>query len=237
LSRESKLATQTVAIEPAAADRMMALAAALKLTEKQRRFCEALVADPDRNQTAAALAAGYGAAGAHVKASETVRLGKVAAYLDALQAEAGALKRRRQEAEGAIAGAAEVLETMTAHMRADVDDFLDDFGSFDLQKARAAKKTRLLREVVVEEKLLKMGDGDEVLERRTKFKLVDPQKAADQLARHYRLYPDEAPPSAGSVTVVNVIGALPAPVRVQLAKALLGAGAKLAIEGEAKRVG
>ena len=219
------------------AQRLMALAEELKVTDQQRRFCEFLAGDPEQNQTRAAEATGSGKS-AHVVASKWLKIAKVKAYLAAVREVLGFTRQAGAETEGRIASAQEVLQTMSAHLRGDVDDFLDEYGSFDLQKARAAKKTRLLREMVGEERVLRGAgeDGPEILERKTKFKMVDPQKAADQLARHYRLYPDEDKPAGGGSLTVNVIAGLPVPLQLALAKALLGAKVPT-IEAEAKRVG
>ena len=132
------------------AQRLMALAEELKVTDQQRRFCEFLAGDPEQNQTRAAEATGSGKS-AHVVASKWLKIAKVKAYLAAVREVLGFTRQAGAETEGRIASAQEVLQTMSAHLRGDVDDFLDEYGSFDLQKARAAKKTRLLREMVGEE--------------------------------------------------------------------------------------
>jgi hypothetical protein len=87
----------------------------------QRRFAEALAADPDRNQTRAARAAGAGKDAA-VRGSKLVRLGKVRAYLQTLTAEAE--RASQEQSAGAVASAREVLTALSALARADISDFL-----------------------------------------------------------------------------------------------------------------
>ena len=87
------------------------LARDLGVTEMQRRFLEILAADPNRNATRAALAAGAGK-GAAVTASKWLKLAKVKSYLQAVVAAAfpGALA----ENEAASASLSEVLAILSA---------------------------------------------------------------------------------------------------------------------------
>jgi hypothetical protein len=72
------------------------LAGRLKLSRLQRDFVLALVADPERSHTAAAIRAGASPKAAHVWASKTLRLGKVREFLGSLTE--AAAKRARAEA-------------------------------------------------------------------------------------------------------------------------------------------
>jgi hypothetical protein len=98
-----------------------AVASRLRLTPLQRRFAEALAADPERNQTRAARAAGA-SKDAAVRGSKLVRLGKVREYLQTLSADAARTESRRTA--DAVVSAREVLEALSAHARADFADFL-----------------------------------------------------------------------------------------------------------------
>lgn len=79
---------------------LSALAQRLRLTKRQRAFAEALAADPDRNQTRAAIAAGAASKHAVCTASRWSRMVKIRQYLAALSGEAvegartAVLKRR-----------------------------------------------------------------------------------------------------------------------------------------------
>jgi hypothetical protein len=98
-----------------------AVASRLRLTPLQRRFAEALAADPERNQTRAARAAGADKDAA-VRGSKLVRLGKVREYLQALSAESDHAERR--QTAHAVISAREVLQALSAQARADITDFL-----------------------------------------------------------------------------------------------------------------
>lgn len=214
---------------------MLALAGELRLTEKQRLFAEALMADPERNQTKAAEAAGLGTP-YHVQGSKMVRVGKVQQYMAAIDAMAGLTEGKGEATESKIASRQEVLELMTAHARADPDDFLDEFGSFSLSKAREAKKTKLLREITVDEKVINVEGEQHVLERKTKFKVVDQQKALDQLARHHKIF-EEGGQGGREGTLGDLVRAMDAATRLAMAKLMLRGqnGNGHVVEGE--RVG
>jgi phage terminase small subunit len=218
------------------AQRLLALAGELGLTEKQRLFAEALVADPEQNQTKAAGAAGYkGTMNAlGVQAHANLKNPKIQQYIAAISAETGLIETKGLAIERSIASREEVLETMSAHMRGDLDEFLDEYGSFDLQKARANGKTKLLKELTIEEKILKGSEnGPEILERKTKIKLVDTQKAADQLARHHKIYAEEGGGSEAT-TLGQLAKAMDAAARLTLYRMLLRGKA---VDVETTRVG
>jgi hypothetical protein len=100
---------------------LLALAAQLRLTAKQRAFAEHLAADPDRIATRAARAAGAGK-GAEVTASKWLRLAKVQTYLGALTVEAQTSAAARTS--GAVVSLTEILERLTAIARTSIGDCL-----------------------------------------------------------------------------------------------------------------
>lgn len=112
--------TKRAAGAKAAGERLDKLADELKLTPKQRRFARALAQDPERNRTKAARAAPYGSPG--VEGCLALKNPKVAAFYDALTAEARALAV--QDDANAVATAAEILAHATACLRFNVADAL-----------------------------------------------------------------------------------------------------------------
>jgi len=104
-------------------ERLEALAKKLKLRPRQRRFAEVLALDPSRNQTAAAIAAGVAPGeGARVQGSRWAAWPKVKLYIAELTREA--TERSVAKSENTVAELSEVLETLSAHMRARLGDFL-----------------------------------------------------------------------------------------------------------------
>jgi phage terminase small subunit len=91
------------------------LAKSLRLTEKQRRFAEALAADPERNQTKAAVEAGYPEGAARARGAENVTKRNVQEYLAALASKA--IRKANGNAENAVGTLAEHLTILTAQAR------------------------------------------------------------------------------------------------------------------------
>lgn len=83
----------------------------------------------------------------------------------------------------------EVLARITDHARADVDDFLDADGAFDLMKARRAKRTGLIKKFKTKTATRMVGEI-EVKTIEVEFELHDAQAALGQLGKHYKLFTD-----------------------------------------------
>lgn len=113
---------------------VLAVAKALRLTHQQLSFTLALAADPERNQTNAAMAAGCTTQPA-IQGSRWARMGKIQTVLGLLTAKAAALVERKTLR--AIASKAEVLEYLTTVTRARTGDYLKQ-GTEDLDPAKVA---------------------------------------------------------------------------------------------------
>lgn len=78
--------------------------------------------------------------------------------------------------------AAEVIGTLASHLRADIADVFPDDPI--IKAAKDAGVSHLIRDFEVIETIKRVkGKPDDVLERRTKIKMVDAGKAAQQLAK------------------------------------------------------
>lgn len=196
---------------PASADPrvagLIALQDELGLTDKQRRFVEALAIDPGRNQTKAALTAGVSKKSAHVMASKWLKLVKVQKYFYALTAASREL--RAEETAGAVADLHEVLVTLTGHMRAKVGHFMVPMPGGGYQanvEAIVAAPPGVVRGLEHDE----AGD--------IKLKLVDGHAAAKTLLAHYT----DKPSNAGGVNVTlnTVIASLPGEMVAALFQAM-----------------
>lgn len=180
------------------------LARDLRLTPKQRRFAEALAADPSGNKTLAALAAGCGSAAARFRGSKWLAMPKVRRYVESLRTAAQlALERRTADA---VMSAAEVQERLTTLARADLGAHLEvDADGVPRVKIDPAQ-TYILREVST-----RHGPEDEVRGgatwTETKVRVADPRPALEALARIKGL--GEGARSDGGVTITG-------PVLVQL---------------------
>lgn len=180
---------------------LLEMAQSLGLTDKQRVFSEAYVADPERNGTAACRVAGYQGDDATlaVQASRALNIAKVKSYISALLATAHALAEKRTGRK--ILSAVDVLERLSEHADADLGDFITDGQdgkppTIDVDRS----KTRLLKEIAIEEGC----DKDGMPWTKTKIKLVDQQGALDKLARYHGLYKTESAPASQTNTQINI---------------------------------
>lgn len=172
------------------------LATDLKLTPMQRRFCEAYAADPDRNATRAAIAAGCGKK-PEVTAYKWQRLTKTRSYLDALMAEG---RKLSQVKTGEVVGTlAEALALKTAAMRhAHPQQYLEVTPSGSL----AYNHEAILN---APPGTLKDIDRDETGDIKPRFH--DAQAAADSLIEHYT---GKNKPAEGNKTLIlNILSNLP----------------------------
>lgn len=127
-----------------------------KSTLKKVKFAQAVFAGS--NQRTAARKAGY--KGTDSQASNLMKDAVVQAEIERL--------RKAHEA-GAVATRDEILQLLTEHLRADMDDFLNAHGMLDLKKAKKRGKLGLIKKY----RLTKEGLGVE---------LHSVQGAADRLA-------------------------------------------------------
>ena len=87
----------------------------------------------------------------------------------------------------AAMSADEVLARLAAEARGDIDDFLDDDGNFDLDKARKAKKTGLIKKLKTKTTTRTVGEM-EVKTTEVEFELYDAQAAKALLGKHHKLF-------------------------------------------------
>ncbi len=203
------------------AERLLALAEDLGLTEKQRLFALALATDPEENQTKAAEAAGFTPASAPARGSQLARNCKVQEYLTAIRSVTIQNEGRRLERK--IASREQVLARMSERAFFDAEDFvtLSPEGGFliDLEKAFKAGKGHMIKELRHDPET-----GAPVI------KWADPDVSLDRLAKFYSVYEDDAAPKT-SITIdkllVNVIGDGRVPdgkSLADIARKMLGAG-------------
>jgi len=83
----------------------------------------------------------------------------------------------------------EVLARITDHARADIDDFLDADGAFDLTKARRGKRTALLKKLKTKTTTRTVGEM-EVQTVEVEFELHDAQAALVHLGKYHKLFAD-----------------------------------------------
>jgi phage terminase small subunit len=195
--------------------RLIALADELELTDFQRKFSEALAADPERNQTRAALAAGASEKSAHVEGSRTLKLDKVKRYMEALTKTATDLAERQTQRK--VMGLAEALGRMTELAESDITDFItvvDNEARPDIAKAIEAGKGHLLQEFSFEDG----ADKDGLARTKTRFKVYDKKDALDKIIRHHGGYKDGAheAPAQTLVNVLAILGDLPQDTLKQL---------------------
>lgn len=77
--------------------------------------------------------------------------------------------------------AAEVIGVLASHLRADIADVLPDDPI--VKAAKEAGVSHLIQQIEVVEQIKRVRGKDDVIERRTKIKMVDSGKAAQQLSK------------------------------------------------------
>jgi phage terminase small subunit len=160
-----------------------------RLTPLQARFVELYLADPERNGTKAAIAAGCPAKSAHVSASRMLRLDKVQKALTEAQAKA---------AERAELSAARVLEELRRLAFSDIGPVLQTCTVTEFL-ALPAEVRAAVASVKVTKKNLTAGDGktEDVVE----FRLWDKIRANEMLAKYFGLLVEKVEVSGEILTV------------------------------------
>jgi phage terminase small subunit len=148
----------------------------MKLTYKQRLFVYAYLGEADGNASEAARIAGYGqphSAGPRLLADERIR---------------SLISRRVDQA---AMSADEVLARLSEFASADIGDYVDEQADgtikIDLDKARKANRTRVIKKIKVTKRTYTTKQGTEE-EQTTELELHSPLVALDKLAQHHGLY-------------------------------------------------
>lgn len=207
---------------------LVSLAEQLKLPTRERRFCEALVTDPEQHAGRAALVAGVPYTSRRVTACRWLKKNRVQTYLNALRSAAGATPVAvavspvtprdiaQVEARAAVASAQEVLERLTAQARLDPTRYYRTTPAgaveLDLERVRAEGAGNCVSEV-----------GHEPESGAPRLRWHDSQKALDKLSRYYGLYKDETTSNKTiNINTINILAQLSPAAKEELARALLG---------------
>lgn len=147
------------------------------------------------NATKAAKAAGYSEKSAHDIGHETLKKPEIAA-------------RIRERLNEAAMEANEVLYHLAEIARGDFDDLVDRMGNPDMEQARAAGKTRLIKKV---RQRTITGENSDIAE--TELEMHDRLRALELLGKHHKLFTDkqEVTGADGGALTVNVVYAKPDP--------------------------
>lgn len=145
------------------------------LTERQRLFVSAYIADPKRSATAAAIKAGYGK-GAKVRAHHLMRSKRVRAVIDA---ELRKLHRRYR------LDAARVARELATVAFSNVDDFLmTEDGRLALKDATKLRALRAVASVKRKTRTRTDKDGETTTEHELEYRLWDKVRALELAAKH-----------------------------------------------------
>lgn len=147
----------------------------MALTDKQRVFIDEYLVD--FNATRAAIAAGYSEKTARFIGSENLTKPNIREEIDRLITEH-------------CMGKDEVLMRLANHARGDIDDYLNEQGQFDLAKARAARKTGLIKKLKTKTTARVIMDA-ETTTTEVEFELYDAQSALLNLGKHLDLFSDK----------------------------------------------
>lgn len=144
----------------------------MALTDKQRVFIAEYL--EDFNATRAAAASGYSEKTARQMGAENLSKPVIREEIDRIVTER-------------CMGKEETLMRLAAHARGDIDDYLDDAGHFDLGKARAAKRTRLIKKLKTRTST-RLIDDESIITTEVEFELYDAQAALALLGKHHKLF-------------------------------------------------
>lgn len=162
----------------------------MALNARQQVFVDEYLAT--FNATKAALAAGYSEKTAHSIGHENLRKPEIAQAI-------------KERLSATAMTADEVIMRLADMGRGDIDVFLSDDGGLDLDKARKAKKTHLVKKLTTKRKVITKDDS-EIEETITTIELYDAQAALEKLARVHALFSDKEPeqPAEQSQVVIYV---------------------------------
>lgn len=94
--------------------------------------------------------------------------------------------------------AEEVLARLTAMGRADMMDFINEDGAFDMEKIKATGLGRLIKKYKVNRRTIAQREGPPTVEDQLEIELYDAQTALVHLGRKWALFTDKV---AGSIEV------------------------------------
>lgn len=137
------------------------------------------------NAAAAARAAGYAPTNARDRGYRLLQMPHMQA----------AVKERLAELQ---MQSEEVLTRLTAMARADMLDFINEDGAFDMDKVRAAGFGRLIKKYKLNRRTIVQREGPPIIEDQLEIELHDAQSALVHLGRSMALFTDKV---AGSVEV------------------------------------
>lgn len=149
----------------------------MALSIKHQRFVEEYLQNSNATEAYQAV---YPGVNRTTAASNGWRLLRTARVAEAIQA----------RLDQAAMPADEVLARITDQARADIDDFLDTDGAFDLTKARRGKRTALLKKLKTKTTTRIVGEM-EVQTVEVEFELHDAQAALGMLGKYYKLFADK----------------------------------------------
>ena len=94
--------------------------------------------------------------------------------------------------------AEEVLARLTSMARADMLDFINEDGAFDMDKVKASNLGRLIKKYKINRRTIAQRDGPPIVEDQLEIELHDSQTALVHLGRKWALFTDKV---AGSIEV------------------------------------
>lgn len=162
---------------------------AVKLTEKQRRFCELYAIEP--NAAKAAIAAGYSEKTARATGCENLTKQNIIDYIKELRKDAEQLLGFNKET---------LLNELKSIAMQNISDYLEDWGELkDFEEVDKSKKKAITNIEIVETSTL---DGGKVVN--TKLKLGNKIQAITELVRIMGYDKQEAPTANEGKFTVNI---------------------------------
>lgn len=169
----------------------------VKLTNKQRAFIEEYLLD--FNATRAAKAVGYSEKSATLIGHENIRKPNIQAEI------ARRLAERRMSAD-------EVLDRLTDIARGDIGEIMDISGvgfNLDMQKAKDAGKTKLIKKIKQKTTYFSGKDGGDSEQHEIEIELYSAHEALRDLGKVHGLFVERKDVTSGGEKIKGYIGVSP----------------------------
>lgn len=150
----------------------------IKLTPRQKLFCQFYIGEANLNATKAAIRAGYSTASARFIGSENLTKPNIAAYIE-------------KKLDELTMTSAEVLAGFTAEAKGSIADVLEPDGTFNFEAMCERGADKLVKKLKIKKTVRREhGSKDEIEETTHEFELYDAQTAKIHIGKARGIFTD-----------------------------------------------
>lgn len=165
----------------------------IKLTAKQRLFCDFYTGEANLNATKAAIRAGYSEKTAYSIGSENLKKPVISAYIEA-------------RLDHLTMTSKEVLAGFTMEAKGSIADVLDDDGTFNYEKMVERGADKLLKKLKIKKITRReKGSDDEIEEITHEFEMYDAQAAKVHLGKAHGIFVDRTDVTSNGKEVLTTL--------------------------------